>query len=64
MKLGNQCFSERVYVASIGDDMLFGNALLHHLGVCLVMPTDSLVLNEGRIPITTSFEKKTDLQWQ
>ena len=35
MRLGNQCFNERVYVASIGDDMLLGHDLLHHLGVCL-----------------------------
>ena len=56
MKLGNQGFSERVYVASIGDDMLFGHDLLHHLGVCLDMQTDMLVLNGERIPITTSFK--------
>ena len=56
MKSGNQCFSERVYVASIGDDMLFRYALLHHLGVCLAKRTDRLVLNEERIPITTSFK--------
>ena len=55
MKLGNQCFSERVYVASIGDDMLLGHDLLHHLGVCLDMRTDTLILNEEQIPVTTSF---------
>ena len=56
MKLGNQGFSKRVYVASIGDDMLLGHDLLHHLGVCLDMQTDTLVLNGERIPITTSFK--------
>ena len=55
MKLGNQCFSERVYVASIGEDMLLGHDLLHHLGVCLDMQTDTLILNEEQIPVTTSF---------
>ena len=56
MKLGNQNFSERVHVASIGDDMLLGHDLLHHLGVCLDMRSDTLILNEDRIPITTSFK--------
>ena len=56
MKLGNQGLSERVYVASIGDDMLLGHDLLHHLGVCLDMQTDTLVLNGERIPVTTSFK--------
>ena len=56
MRLGNQCFNERVYVASIGDDMLLGHDLLHHLGVCLDLPTDTLVLNEEVIPISTSFK--------
>ena len=56
MKLGNQGSSKRVYVASIGDDMLLGHDLLHHLGVCLDMQTDTLVLNGERIPITTSFK--------
>ena len=59
MKLGNQCFSERVYVASIGDDMLLGHDLLHHLGVCLDMRTDTLILNEEQIPVTTSFNNNT-----
>ena len=59
MKLGNQCFSERVYVASIGDDMLLGHVLLHHLGVCLPMRTDTLILNEEQIPVTTSFNNNT-----
>ena len=59
MKLGNQCFSERVYVASIGDDMLLGHDLLHHLGVCLDMRTDTLILNEEQIPVTTSFNYNT-----
>ena len=58
MRLGNQCFSERVYVASIGDDMLLGHDLLHHLGVCLDLRTDTLVLNEEVIPISTSFKDK------
>ena len=58
MRLGNQCFSERVYVASIGDDMLLGHDLLHHLGVCLNLRTDTLVLNEEVIPISTSFKDK------
>ena len=56
MKLGNQFLRERVYVASIGDDMLLGHDLLHHLGVCLDMRTDTLVFNEERIPVTTSFK--------
>ena len=56
MKLGNQNFSKRVHVASIGDDMLLGHDLLHHLGVCLDMRSDTLILNEDRIPITTSFK--------
>ena len=56
MKLGSQFFRERVYVASIGDDMLLGHDLLHHLGVCLDMRTDTLVFNEERIPVTTSFK--------
>ena len=34
-KLGNQCLSEIVYIASIGDNMLLRHDLLHHLGVCL-----------------------------
>ena len=59
MKLGNHCFSERVYVASIGDDMLLGHDLLHHLGVCLDMRTDTLILNEEQIPVTTSFNNNT-----
>ena len=59
MKLGNQCFSERVYVASIGDDMLLGHDLLHHLGVCLDMHTDTLILNEEQIPVTTNFNNNT-----
>ena len=59
MKLGNQCFSERVYVASIGDDMLLGCDLLHHLGVCLDMRTDTLILNEEQIPVSTSFNNNT-----
>ena len=59
MKLGNQCFSERVYVVSIGDDMLLGHDLLHHLGVCLDMRTDTLILNEEQIPVTTSFNNNT-----
>ena len=59
MKLGNQCFSERVYVVSIGDDMLLGCDLLHHLGVCLDMRTDTLILNEEQIPVTTSFNNNT-----
>ena len=59
MRLGNQCFSERVYVASIGDViMLLGHDLLHHLGVCLDLRTDTLVLNEEVIPISTSFKDK------
>ena len=60
MKLGKfQCLSERVYVASIGDDMLLGCDLLHHLGVCLDMRTDTLILNEEQIPVTTSFNSNT-----
>ena len=59
MKLGNQCFSERVYVASIGEDMLLGHDLLHHLGVCLDMRTDTLILNEEQISVTTSFNINT-----
>ena len=59
MKLGNQCFSERVYVASIGDDMLLGHDLLHHLGVCLDMRTDTLILNEEQIPVTTNFNNNS-----
>ena len=59
MKLGNQCFSERVYVASIGDDMLLGHDLLHHLGVCLDLRTDTLIFNEEQIPVTTSFNNST-----
>ena len=59
MKLGNQCFSERVYVVSIGDDMLLGHDLLHHLGVCLDMRTDTLILNGEQIPVTTSFNNNT-----
>ena len=59
MKLGNQCFSERVYVAFIGDDMLLGHGLLHHLGVCLDMRTDTLILNEEQIPVTTSLNNNT-----
>ena len=59
MKLGNQCFSERVYVASMGDDMLLGHDLLHHLGVCLDMRTDTLILNVEQIPVTTSFNNNT-----
>ena len=59
MKLGNQCFSERVYVASIGEDMLLGHDLLHHLGVSLDMRTDTLILNEEQIPVTTSFNNNT-----
>ena len=59
MKLGYQCFSERVYVASIGDDMLLGHDLLHHLGVCLDLRTDTLILNEEQIPVTTSFNNST-----
>ena len=59
MKLGNQCFSERVYVASIGDDMLLGHDLLHHLGVCIDMRTDTLILNEEQIPVTTNFNNNT-----
>ena len=59
MKLGNQCFSERVYVASIGDDMLLGHDLLHHLGVCLDIRTDTLILNEEQIPVTTNFNNNT-----
>ena len=59
MKLGNQCFSERVYVASIGDDILLGHDLLHHLGVCLDMRTDTLILNEEQIPVTTNFNNNT-----
>ena len=59
MKLGNQCFSERVYVASIGEDMLLGHDLLHHLGVCLDMRTDTLILNEEQISVTTSFNNNT-----
>ena len=55
-KLGNQCFIKRVYVASISDDILLGHDLLHHLGVCSDMQTDLLVLNGGRLPITTSFK--------
>ena len=56
MKLDNQNFSERVHVASIGNDMLLGHDLLHHLGVCLDMRSDTLILNGDRIPITTSFK--------
>ena len=56
MKLGNQNFSERVHVASIGEYMLLGHDLLHHLGVCLDMRADTLILNEDRIPITTSLK--------
>ena len=59
MELGNQCFSERVYVASIGDDMLLGHDLLHHLGVCLDLRTDTLILKEEQIPVTTSFNNST-----
>ena len=59
MKLGTQCFSERVYVASIGDDMLLGHDLLHHLGVCIDMRTDTLILNEEQIPVTTNFNNNT-----
>ena len=59
MELGNQCFSERVYVASIGDDMLLGHDLLHHLGVCLDMRIDTLILNEEQIPVTTNFNNNT-----
>ena len=55
MKSGNQCFSERVYVATIVDDMLLGHDLLHHLGVCLDMRTDTLILKEEQIPVTTNF---------
>lgn len=57
MKLGNHIFKERLYVAAIGDDMLLGHDLLHHLGVCLDMQTDTLVLNDERIPIITSFKE-------
>ena len=59
MKLGNQCFSGRVYVASIGDDMLLGHDLLHHLCVCLDMRTDTLILNEEQSPVTTNFNNNT-----
>ena len=59
MKLGNRCFSERVYVASIGDDMLLGHDLIHHLGVCLDLRTDTLILNEEQIPVITSFNNST-----
>ena len=56
MRLGNQCFSERLYVASIGDDMLLGHDLLHHLGVCLDWQTETMMLNGERIPLTTTFK--------
>ena len=71
MKLGNQCFSERVYVASICynmllghdlsicDNMLLGHDLLHHLVVCLDMRTNTLILNEEQLPVTTSFNNNT-----
>ena len=59
MKLGNQCFSERVYVASICYNMLLGHDLLHHLVVCLDMRINTLILNEEQIPVTTSFNNNT-----
>ena len=48
MKLGNQCFRERVYVASIGDDMHLGHGLFTSswCGVCLDMRSNKLILNE------------------
>ena len=53
--------NENIYVAPIGDDMLFCHDLLHHLGVCLDMRTDTLVLNEEIFPITTSFKYSRDI---
>ena len=47
------------YVAPIGDDMLFGHGLLHHLGVRLDMRTDKLILNEDQIPVTIRFNDNT-----
>lgn len=56
MKLGDQSFQERVYVAPIADEMLLGHDILHHLGVMLDMQTDTLILKEERIPISTVFK--------
>ena len=47
---------ESIYIASIGDDMLLGHDILHHLGVRLDLRTDMLVLNEEIIMTSTSFK--------
>ena len=39
--------------------MLLGHDLLNHLGVCLDMRTDTLILNEEQIPVTTNFNNNT-----
>ena len=57
MKLGSQVFKERLYVAPITDDMLLGHDILHHLGVLLDLQTDTLILKDERIPLTTSFKE-------
>ncbi|KAH3871580.1 hypothetical protein DPMN_034785 [Dreissena polymorpha] len=46
MKLGSQTFKERVYVAPISNDMLFGHDLLHHLGILLDMASNTSILKD------------------
>ena len=43
-------------MAPITDDMLLGHDILHHLGVLLDLQTDTLILKDERIPLTTCFK--------
>ena len=43
-------------MAPITDDMLLGHDIVHHLGVLLDLQTDTLILKDERIPLTTSFK--------
>ncbi|KAH3834928.1 hypothetical protein DPMN_108261 [Dreissena polymorpha] len=57
MKLGSQTFKERVYVAPISNDMLFGRDLLHRLGILLDIALNTLILNGKRIPVHCTFKE-------
>jgi len=57
IRLGNQTFKERVYVAPIQDEMLLGHDLLHHLGALLDLQTDCLLINNESIPLITTFRQ-------
>ena len=57
LQLGSQTFKENIYIAPISDEMLLGHDLLHHLGVLLDMHSNTLVLNDEKIPVETIFKE-------